>query len=323
MGVIAFSGWRRSQHVPWALVAAMVAGAWVTYGVAYLLFNRLYEPARYLFPLRCLGLLLMPALFAEVRAWLNSRWGLPRSVVIAALVLATLGAAALCARRVQRGEGGFRGPLPDAAYEFFASLPKTALIAGHPDDTGDIPLRSRRRVLLIGESIYPCHKEFYEEMKRRYVDVLRSLTAADPGPILNLRKVYEADYLVVTDVLTNGRDALRTTSTFADEYRRIGTHEPVIRKLPREVIVYADDVCKVIDLQKLAALQTNGNPIRGVPTGAVKTSSRLPTQSPVSTSPNSVNGDASRMATFTSCPVSRMGPSKTTMWSVIVRPVSW
>jgi hypothetical protein len=313
IGSIAFLWWRRPRDVSWVLVAAMIVGAWVTYGFAYLVFNRLYEPARYLFPLRCLGLLLMPALFTEVRGLLDSYWRLPRAVVIAALVVATLGAAALCVRRVQHGEGGFRGPLPDAAYDFFASLPKTTLIAGHPDDTGDIPLRSRRRVLLIAESIYPCHKEFYEEMKRRYIDVLRSLTAADFGPILELRKAYGADYLVITDVLTSGRDALRTTSTFADEYRRIGAHEPIVRKLPGEVIVYADDVCKVIDLKKLAALQTNGNPIRGVPTGAVGTSSRLPTQSPVSTSPYSVNDDASRMATCTSCPARRMGPSKTTI----------
>lgn len=245
---------RRRRDFPWQVFFSIILGSWATYGLAYALFNRLYEPSRYLFPLRCLWLLVVPIIVVDV----TSKLKMSRNVLGWATVIwcmaTTLGASYLVHRRIERHEGGVTAVLPAAAYDFLAMTPKSTLIAGYPKDVGDIPLLARRRVLLLSECLYPCHKEFYDEAKSRFVDVLRALWAPDLDGAIALRGKYGVDLLVVTRVRRDD-DVYAATTIFANVYRelaeRLGNREPAILHPPANSVVFATENCQIIDLNRL------------------------------------------------------------------------
>jgi hypothetical protein len=63
----------------------------------------------------------------------------------------------------------------ESAYVFARTLPIDTLIAAHPDDANDIPLRSRRMVLANTETTNAWHRGYYGVMAVRLADSFRLL----------------------------------------------------------------------------------------------------------------------------------------------------
>ncbi len=86
----------------------------------------------------------------------------------------------------------------ESAYAFIAGLPIDTLIAAHPDDADDIPLRARRSVLANTETSNAWHRNYYPQIARRIDASLRMCYAADWSEIDTI-----ADTFGVTAFLVN------------------------------------------------------------------------------------------------------------------------
>jgi hypothetical protein len=82
-------------------------------------------------------------------------------------------------------------------YKFLSTLPKDVLIAGYPKDMDDIPLFSKRKVLMNRELALPYYKNYYSEIRRRTFDFFAAYYSNDPGEILGFCRKYGIDYIVV------------------------------------------------------------------------------------------------------------------------------
>jgi hypothetical protein len=65
------------------------------------------------------------------------------------------------------GRGLFRSRLPLEVQMEIERLPKDVVIACHPEDCREIPLLTRRSVLVGTQYLFPYHKKYFENMQRR------------------------------------------------------------------------------------------------------------------------------------------------------------
>jgi hypothetical protein len=82
-------------------------------------------------------------------------------------------------------------------YNFLSTLPKDALIAGHPMDMCEIRTLSKRKVFVDNEMSSPHHNIYYGKMKKRINDFFRLYYSASISEVLELCDLYHIDYLVV------------------------------------------------------------------------------------------------------------------------------
>jgi len=61
---------------------------------------------------------------------------------------------------------------------FLETLPKSALVAGHPMDMNDVPLLAKRKVLANQELSLPYHTGYYSKVKERLLDLFRAYYAS-------------------------------------------------------------------------------------------------------------------------------------------------
>lgn len=174
------------------------------YLLAHLLLFRLYFPSRYtqealpLFLMIFVSAHLYDAAFRWVDTLKQRRW-IPHHLdpVTAFLLVILLSYAVfLYGRPERRSISLLRNPFPKLT-DYLTTLPKDALIAGHPTDMDWVPLFSRRKVLVNDELSLPFYVNYYREISRRTYDLFGAYYARSPDQIDDFARKYGVDYLVV------------------------------------------------------------------------------------------------------------------------------
>ena len=128
----------------------------------------------------------------EHQPWvLRLRGGLRRWPVLATLAVLVLGVETARTAEYLRKE--FSKPLQadrEKMFAFLATLPKDTLVAAHPIDADDIPLRSRRSVLACKESAQPYFPRYYAQIAERIAAELTACYASDWKDVDALRHRY-------------------------------------------------------------------------------------------------------------------------------------
>lgn len=190
---IAFLIAMRKLPVPSASLLLLVSG-YVWFGLASLLAFRLYSPDRMLLnSLPAAAVVFLVTTVPSIGTSEGKPWAGKRS--------AALGMAGGCLL-FGIAHGGPVGFSVDAnekreLFEILETLPEQALIAGHPARLDDVPLWSKRRVLISYEMHGPWFRKIWEEGKRRTYASLEACYAVDVEPLVTLREEYGVDFMLL------------------------------------------------------------------------------------------------------------------------------
>jgi len=180
---IAFSGFR--------VFGYLIPASFILYVLAYMLMMRLFLPSRYLeYSLNIFYCMVTGVSISVVLEYLGLR---RRSVLALAAILVMLGAARTW------HVGIYDYSQHAALYRFLESVPKTSLIAGHPELMDNIPTFARRKAFVTYELSHTWSDKYWEAIKARTFDLFRAYYADDPEEIRSLGRRYGIDYLIVRD----------------------------------------------------------------------------------------------------------------------------
>ncbi|MBI4773870.1 MAG: hypothetical protein HY788_06770 [Deltaproteobacteria bacterium] len=207
-GMAAFLGFRKLRfpsaafHLIWTSLALFV--------LAHLVLFKLYLPSRY--TSFTIPLALMIAIGANtnpfreaVRPFLEkrrrfipekprARWlGWP-AVVLLAIVYAYVQGHGIV--RVDSEVAVLDGEEQDM-LAFLATLPKDVVIAGHPCVMDNVPLISRRQVLVNRELALPYYTGYYAQVRKRLFDLFEAYYATSRQEVDRFSKAYGVDVWVI------------------------------------------------------------------------------------------------------------------------------
>ena len=235
--------------------------ALVNYIIANIVLLHLYEPSRYLvFPSQALTLCCFPFIFGAIFNWAAPRFvgvggsgilskrGVGSGIAIIAIVGLLVFSARLFFNR------GGTDPMPAEIYSFLGDLPKDTLIAATPVDGDRIPMRSRRSVFILVNSLYPHHSGYYEEAKQRSFALMAAIYDSGPDSLQVLRSKYGIRYFVLNRHFTS-EDSLSRFQPFKDylaEFRsKIGGGQPYILGIWNDAAVFQKGDYAVLDLDRI------------------------------------------------------------------------
>jgi len=242
-------------------VVFLPISALANYIVANLVLLHLYEPSRYLiFPSQALTLCCFPFVFEAVFNWAAPRFigvgasgALNKRVLGSSIADIAIVGVLVFSARLFFNRGG-TDPMPKEVYSFLGALPKDTLIAATPVDGDRVPMRSRRSVFIIVNSLYPHHSGYYEESKQRSFALLAAMYDNGPESRQALRRKYGIRYFVLNRNFTSG-DSLSWFQPFKDylaEFRsKIGGGQPYILGLWNDAAVLQKGDYAVLDLDRL------------------------------------------------------------------------
>jgi hypothetical protein len=242
-------------------VVFLPISALANYIVANLVLLHLYEPSRYLvFPSQALTLCCFPFVFEAVFNWAAPRFigvgasgALNKRVLGSSIAVIAIVGVLVFSARLFFNRGG-TDPMPNEVYSFLGALPKDTLIAATPVDGDRVPMRSRRSVFIIVNSLYPHHSGYYEEAKQRSFALLAAMYDSGPESLQALRRKYGIRYFVLNRNFTSG-DSLSWFQPFKDylaEFRsKIGGGQPYILGLWNDAAVLQKGDYAVLDLDRL------------------------------------------------------------------------
>jgi hypothetical protein len=175
------------------------AAAAATYAAAWLAMPLLYVPERYLkFALPIAAVVMIPV----GAYWLvagRETGRLRRNVASAAAITVSVLTVLLVGSR-----GPTQSGLPVvitapqmALYDFLATLPADALVAGWPESMDNVPYVTGRRVLLSRELHLPFHAAYVRELRARMQALMDAYFATDIEPVIRLRDGYGVTHLVI------------------------------------------------------------------------------------------------------------------------------
>lgn len=189
-------GFRRAvPFEAWALVGTSLLG----FVLSHLTLFKLYLPSRYVKYTLPVFLWLWlaavaPRALAALERWpwgQRLRGALRRWPVLVALVVLVLGAQTARTARVLYKELSVPPPADhEAMLAFLTTLPKDTLVAAHPMDADEIPLRSRRSVLASRESAQPYFPRYYARIAERVAAELAACYTSDWKDVDALRDRY-------------------------------------------------------------------------------------------------------------------------------------
>jgi hypothetical protein len=113
-------------------------------------------------------------------------------------------------------------------YRYLQTLPKDALIAGHPLEMDNIPLFARRKVLANQELSLPYYGGYYAEVRRRLFDSLAAYYTEDAQEIKHFVQHHGVDFILVnrrhfTPEFLNGTIYYEPFNSFVKQ--RLSTHQ--------------------------------------------------------------------------------------------------
>ena len=242
-------------------VVFLPISALANYIVANLVLLHLYEPSRYLvFPSQALTICCFPFVFEAVFNWAALRFigvgasgVLNKRVLGSSIAIIAIAGFLVFSARLLFNRGG-TDPMPEEVYSFLGALPKDTLIAATPVDGDRVPMRSRRSVFIIVNSLYPHHSGYYEEAKQRSFALLAAMYDSGPNSLQFLRNKYGIRYFVLNKNYSDD-DFLLQFQPFKDylaEFRsKIGGGQPYILGLWNDAAVFQKGDYAVLDLDRL------------------------------------------------------------------------
>lgn len=128
---------------------------------------------------------------------------------------------------------------------FLETLPKSSLIAGHPNDMNDVPIISKRKVLANQELSLPYHRSYYNKVKERIFDFFKAYYAESWEEIESFVEKYGITALVVNKVhFANGhkddRIYFEPFNSFVRELIK-GREHFILSSPPREMVCFEND----------------------------------------------------------------------------------
>lgn len=139
-------------------------------------------------------------------------------------------------------------------YGFIESLPKSAFIAGWPDEAmSNLPYLGRRKAYMTGEMHMGYHVGFLESLRDRLHPFFEAYLSPDPAALRRFREERG-----VTHILVERRDFQRRNRGYMPPYRnrirehwrRLGSGKPALLNAP-EAVVFESPRYLVVDLTKL------------------------------------------------------------------------
>ncbi len=249
------------QQVRKPEVVFLPISALANYVVANLVLLHLYEPTRYLvFPSQALTICCFPFVFEVIFNWAAPRFigvgasgVLNKRVLGSSIAIIAIAGFLVFSARLLFNRGG-TDPMPEEVYSFLGALPKDTLIAATPVDGDRVPMRSRRSVFIIVNSLYPHHSGYYEEAKQRSFALLAAMYDSGPDSLQFLRNKYGIRYFVLNKNYSDD-DFLLQFQPFKDylaEFRsKIGGGQPYILGLWNDAAVFQKGDYAVLDLDRL------------------------------------------------------------------------
>jgi hypothetical protein len=139
------------------------------------------------------------ALLDAIFKWANrSPQSLARQAV-ALVSVAALGVAIVIPQAITgvwidtRYKKGQSAPL----YEFLSSQPKDALTASLSNEADNLPMFTRRPVLINREIALPFHKAYYSQIRQRAIDLINAQYSADISELQRFIQKYNVSFLLV------------------------------------------------------------------------------------------------------------------------------
>ena len=205
LGLLLVAVVRRKKFVAPPLLGWLFLSGGLLFLLAHALLFRLFLPSRYTlyaWP-AALGILLA----INLGTWIGD-YGLlvrHRGRVRAAMVgLTLLVLASLLAGSLAKS----KAPEPDevALYEAISALPNDCLVAGRPEVLDDVPLRSRRRVLINRELSLPYYEHHDRRVRERTEASLHLGFGSDANRFRDLAAHYGVTHLVIEKALVENLD---------------------------------------------------------------------------------------------------------------------
>lgn len=181
------------------LLPLMIAPC-LLYPLALALWPRLYLPARYVtYVAPVLVVVLLPAVAASLLQRLRPMRASP--VASAAVVVAVIALLSLSMGDREPSRTGIDVSIAERErplYQFLASLPLDATIAGWPGGPiEDVPYLSGRKILLGFEVHQTFHRAYVDEMRRRMEALIDAYFAADLASLVRLRRDFGVTHLLI------------------------------------------------------------------------------------------------------------------------------
>lgn len=192
--LILLAALRRRAILPGPLVWLLASSA-ILFAIAHAVLFRLYLPSRFTIFTWPLGLgLLFAVNLVRVGAPLASgRESRLQRLATAVFALALAAVAAIAATKPLRSlEARWEG-----LYREVARLPESSLLAGHPVHMDDIPLRTRRSVLINRELSLAWYQGYYGRIRPRIEANLEILFGPDRERSRSLAQKFGVTHLVI------------------------------------------------------------------------------------------------------------------------------
>lgn len=136
-------------------------------------------------------------------------------------------------------------PVEMRLLAFLRALPKDTLIAGHPWDVNNVPLVSKRKVLVNHELSLPYHTGYYQKIRERLFDVFKAYYSNSWSDVEALVEKYGVNVLVInkdrfSDDFLQRRIYFEPFDSFVREFikGRVGF---VLRYPPRDKICFENE----------------------------------------------------------------------------------
>lgn len=193
------------------VLAQVLLAALILFGLAHLLFPRLYLPSRYTFySLRIImsiaAGIVLTALLNRGYRWLQNQqqlqaklsvqerllagfWGL---FAVAALIIPSIPPLFLDCQNWVIGE-------TPGLYQFLSQQPQDSLIASLTEAANNIPAFSQRSVLVSQELALPYHPIFYHQVQQRMIDLLHLQYSPELSETKAILQKYGIDFLILED----------------------------------------------------------------------------------------------------------------------------
>ncbi len=252
-------------------VPQMIGAALSLFLVAHLLLFRLYLPNRYtqsstrvILILLAGGVLLAlidaALLWAEKRPVKSQRVAKGVALGFCALLLGGMIAFPLLLPTFPTGSY-VKGTEP-GLYQFFARQPPTIRIASLSDEANNLPIFSRRSIIIGAECAVPFHPGYYLPLRARGLQIARAQYSADPTVLQKCLRDQQVDFWLLDraafslDYRRKSR-LLRQLDLITPDHP-IGPASganPFLERPPSETVAYEDARFVVLDARRLLALQ--------------------------------------------------------------------
>jgi hypothetical protein len=191
------------------ILGQVLLASFVMYGLAHLFLLKLHFPSRYTYHtlriiLAIAAALVLTALIDAGWRWLRykqriqSRLTVQDKVVLS--LTATLAAIVIVVPAMPqlflRFQGWVIGEAP-SVYQYLAAQPQNTLVASLAQDANNLPAFTQRSTLVGREFALPHHPAYYDQFKRRVIDLIHAQYSLDKSTLFQFIDQYDIDFFLL------------------------------------------------------------------------------------------------------------------------------